>query len=266
RPRRSGRRARPSWRSSARRRKPPSAPPAKRPTPRPLRSRPPRSRPPRSRPLRSRPPRSRPRRPKLPRWRPKPLRSPWKSRLSRNRRLPRNRPRRRKRLSPRPSCPRPLPRRPPRRPRPRTPATQTNPRRRNPPRTDAGSRHRSAPRVASAMPGIAPDTLLLMGRCGRAHGVRGEVKVFPETDDPDRFAALARVFVGPSAEEAEERAVERVRFQPQKGRTVVLLHLGGVPARDEAEALRGLGVYAHEDDLPPLDEDEVYLHDLVGLD
>ncbi len=116
------------------------------------------------------------------------------------------------------------------------------------------------------MPGIAPDTLLLMGRCGRAHGVRGEVKVFPETDDPDRFAALARVFVGPSAEEAEERAVERVRFQPQKGRTVVLLHLGGVPGRDEAEALRGLGVYAHEDDLPPLDEDEVYLHDLVGLD
>ncbi len=104
-----------------------------------------------------------------------------------------------------------------------------------------------------------------MGRCGRAHGVRGEVKVIPETDDPGRFALLDRVFVGRAAAEAEERAVAGVRLQPQKGRTAVLLHLADVPSREAAELLAGLHVYAAESDLPPLEEGEVYLHDLIGL-
>ena len=109
------------------------------------------------------------------------------------------------------------------------------------------------------------DSLLLMGRCGRTHGVRGEVKVFPETDDPDRFLALDRVFVGETLASATERVVERVRLQPQKGRTIVLLHLDGFTTPEEADALRNLSVFAHEDDLPPLEEGEVYLHDLFGL-
>jgi len=115
------------------------------------------------------------------------------------------------------------------------------------------------------MPPVSPDDLLLIGRCGRAHGVRGEVKVFPETDDPEQFAGLPRVFVGEAPGAAVERAVEGVRFQPQKGRTLVLLRLGGVASREDAEALRGRYVYAAEADLPPLEEGEVYLHDLVGL-
>jgi 16S rRNA processing protein RimM len=104
-----------------------------------------------------------------------------------------------------------------------------------------------------------------MGRCGRAHGVRGEVKVFPETDDPARFGALRRVFVGPSAGEARAHEVARARFQPQKGRTLVLLDLADVRSREEAEALAGQYVYAAEEDLPALEAGEVYLHDLIGL-
>lgn len=115
------------------------------------------------------------------------------------------------------------------------------------------------------MPPVSPDDLLLIGRCGRAHGVRGEVKVFSETDEPEQFAGLDRVFVGEAPEAAVERAVEGVRYQPQKGRTLVLLKLGGVPSREDAEALSGQYVYAAEADLPALDEGEVYLHDLVGL-
>ena len=111
----------------------------------------------------------------------------------------------------------------------------------------------------------SPESLFLMGRCGRAHGVRGEVKVFPETDDPGRFADLDRVFVGERAEGAREHEVVGVRYQPQKGRTIVLLRLSDVETRDAAEALRGLAVFAAEDDLPPLEDGEVYLHDLVGL-
>lgn len=112
----------------------------------------------------------------------------------------------------------------------------------------------------------APDALLLMGRCGRAHGIRGDVKVYPETDDPGRFAALERVFVGKNRGSAHERAVEAVRYQHPKGATVVLLKLEGVEDREAAEALTGAAVYADEADLPPLADDEMFLSDLIGLE
>ena len=104
-----------------------------------------------------------------------------------------------------------------------------------------------------------------MGRFGRPHGIRGDVKVTPETDDPARFGGLRRVFVGPSPDAAAERAVANVRFQYPKGRVTVLLSLAGAQAPEDAEALRGLNVYADEADLPALAEGEVFLHDLAGL-
>ena len=111
-----------------------------------------------------------------------------------------------------------------------------------------------------------PDSLLLVGTCGPPHGVRGEIKVIPETDDPERLADLAQVFVGPSPERTRAYAVEAVRLHPTKRGVVALVRFGRIADRDAADALRGLGVYAAESDLPALDEGEVFLHDLIGLD
>lgn len=113
---------------------------------------------------------------------------------------------------------------------------------------------------------VDPDSLLLVGTCGPPHGVRGEVKVIPETDDPERLAALDRVFVGADAERARERTVEAMRFHPTKRGVVALVHFAGIGDRDMAELLRGQGVYASEADLPALEGDDVFLHDLLGLD
>ncbi len=109
------------------------------------------------------------------------------------------------------------------------------------------------------------DSLLLIGRLGRPHGIRGDVKVTPETDDPNRLADLTRVFAGPSPDTVREHAVRNVRFQYPKGRTVVLLAFDGVDTPEGAEALRGLNLYAHAADLPPLAEGQAFLHDLAGL-
>ncbi len=109
------------------------------------------------------------------------------------------------------------------------------------------------------------DSLLLIGRVWQAHGIRGEVKVVPETDDPNRFADLTTVFTGTNADAAERSSVESVRFQPTKKGTLVLLKLGSISTREEAEALRKQLVFARVDDLPPLEDDEYFLHDLVGL-
>lgn len=111
-----------------------------------------------------------------------------------------------------------------------------------------------------------PDQLLLIGTIGRPHGVAGAVTVRPETDDPTRFGSLERLFVGPSAGGARLAEVASVRFQPYRGGgTTVLLHLAETASREDAEALRGLEVYALVDDLPPLEDGEAYIHDLIGL-
>lgn len=109
------------------------------------------------------------------------------------------------------------------------------------------------------------DTLLLMGRIGKPHGVMGEVKVVPETDDPQRFDDLKTVYVGERPEQVQAREVVSVRHQHTKRGLTVLLKLASVEDREAAASLRGLYVFAHEDDLPPLEDDEYYLHDLIGL-
>ncbi len=111
----------------------------------------------------------------------------------------------------------------------------------------------------------APDDLLLMGRIGRTHGVRGEMKVVPETDEPTRFAEVEQLFLGESEAAARPVTVEGVRFQYPKGRTVVLLALEGVDSVEAAESLRNQLLFARVGDLPPLEEGEAYLDDLVGL-
>ena len=110
-----------------------------------------------------------------------------------------------------------------------------------------------------------PDALLLMGRVGKVHGVRGEVKVIPETDDPDRFAALKTVFLGRTPEDAAPHSVASVRFQQGKRGAIVVLKLDSINTREEAAALQRKAVFAVEEDLPPLDDDEFFLHDLIGL-
>jgi 16S rRNA processing protein RimM len=106
--------------------------------------------------------------------------------------------------------------------------------------------------------------LLLIGRIGRPHGVRGELKVQPITDDPGRFEELDRVFVGFDPATAAPIEVDGVRYQYPSGETIVLLALAGVDDRDAADALRNANVYAAAQDLP-LGADEMFLHDLIGL-
>ncbi|MEM1056282.1 MAG: ribosome maturation factor RimM [Bacteroidota bacterium] len=118
------------------------------------------------------------------------------------------------------------------------------------------------------MPRTDPETLFLVGRVTQPHGVQGEMKVRPETDDPERFGLLDRVFVGADAARASrtEREVDGVRFQQMKnGTTAVLLSLADVDSREAAGDLRGQSVFAHEDDLPPLEDGEVFVHDLIGM-
>lgn len=119
------------------------------------------------------------------------------------------------------------------------------------------------PRATSAAPDA--DSLLLVGRIWRAHGVQGEVKVIPETDEPSRLQSLASVFVGASPAEISLRNIQRARLQQTKKGVLVVIKLEGINGREEADALRQQALYASRSDLPPLADDEFFIHDLIGL-
>jgi 16S rRNA processing protein RimM len=105
-----------------------------------------------------------------------------------------------------------------------------------------------------------PD-VVVVGRVGRPHGVRGEVTVLVHTDDPDtRFAAGAVLLTDPA-----DRGPLTVVATRRSGE-IRLLAFDGVGDRDAAERLRGTTLLVPTADLPALeDEDEFYDHQLVGL-
>lgn len=102
---------------------------------------------------------------------------------------------------------------------------------------------------------------LVVGRIGRAHGIRGDVFVDVRTDEPDeRFAPGSVLVTDPEA--AGPLVVERARWHSGK---LVVAFLG-YPDRTSAEKLRGIRLVIDSAELPPIeDPDEFHDHDLVGL-
>ncbi len=118
---------------------------------------------------------------------------------------------------------------------------------------------------AGSSPSSEGHTLREMGRIVKPHGVMGELKVAPETDDPGRFQLLETIFVGADEASTSSFDILSVRLQPSRFGITVLLKLEGINSREAAESLNKLRVFASQDDLPQLDEGEYYLSDLIGL-
>lgn len=112
---------------------------------------------------------------------------------------------------------------------------------------------------------VSPDALVQVGFVFRPHGIDGELKIDPEhTDDPARFEKLSTVFVGPHRRRVRKHLVSSVRYQQTKRGTTVILGLEDIDDRDAAEAVAKFKVFAIEEDLE-LGENELYVHDLVGM-
>lgn len=99
---------------------------------------------------------------------------------------------------------------------------------------------------------------ICVARIGAAHGVRGEVRLWPFTEDP-----LAVLQYGLLTTKDGARSFEVVRARETKDHLVATLK--GVTTRDEAERINGLELYIARDKLPPTDDDEYYHADLIGL-
>lgn len=92
------------------------------------------------------------------------------------------------------------------------------------------------------------------------HGIRGEVRVRPLTDFPERLKRTASVTL---EIDGERRRYELERARPH-GRGAYLVKLRGVDDRNAAEALRGVRLEVGEDEVVPLPEGTYYIFELVG--
>ena len=108
---------------------------------------------------------------------------------------------------------------------------------------------------------MAENDLLRIGIVTRPHGVRGEVKVYPTTDDIERFATVGevRLFLRDNALGAH--AIESVKhFKDQ-----VILKLSGVNDMNAAEGLRNAELYIERSQSGPLKEGQYFRCDLLDL-
>jgi 16S rRNA processing protein RimM len=104
------------------------------------------------------------------------------------------------------------------------------------------------------------EDLLQVGVITTTHGIKGEVKVFPTTDDPNRFTTLKEVLVD-TGKEMKTLEVERCKFFKQ----FVILKFRGIDDINDVEQYKKCPLLVTRENAVPLEEDEYFVADLIGL-
>lgn len=121
--------------------------------------------------------------------------------------------------------------------------------------------------ISSPLPSLTtsiPDGWLEIGTIVAAQGIHGEMRVYPDTDFPERFEEPgARWLLRPGSIEPE--LIELLSGRYVEGKNMYIIELEGVENRNQAEEMRGCKLLVSEDDRPELGEDEYHILDLVGL-
>lgn len=104
------------------------------------------------------------------------------------------------------------------------------------------------------------EDLLQVGVITTTHGIRGEVKVFPTTDDAHRFDYLKSVLLD-TGKELCELDIERVKYFKQ----YVILKFKDVDDINDIEPYKGKSLYVTREFAVPLKENEYYIADLIDM-
>lgn len=105
------------------------------------------------------------------------------------------------------------------------------------------------------------EQFLQVGVISSTHGIRGEVKVFPTTDDPARFKKLKKVLLD-TGKERIELEIQSVKFFKQ----FVIVKFRGIDNINDIEKYKGKSLMVPREDAVQLEEDEYYIADLIGME
>lgn len=104
------------------------------------------------------------------------------------------------------------------------------------------------------------EDLFRIGSVSTTHGVHGEVKVYPTTDDPGRYKKIKEVILD-NGKEKKTAHIEQTKFFKQ----MVIVKFKECNSMDEAEKLRGYELYVTREHAIPLKKNEYYIADLIGM-
>lgn len=104
------------------------------------------------------------------------------------------------------------------------------------------------------------EDLLQVGAIAQTHGIRGEVKVFPMTDDVRRFSQLKEVIMD-TGKEKMTLEIEGVKYFKQ----FAILKFKGFDNINDIERYKGKPLYVTRANAVKLDEDEYFIADLLGI-
>ena len=105
------------------------------------------------------------------------------------------------------------------------------------------------------------EEFLQVGVITSTHGIRGEVKVFPTTDDTERFRKLRQVLLN-TGKEMLSLEIEGVKFFKQ----LVILKFKGMDHIDDVERYKKCPLLVTREDALPLGEDEYFIADMIGME
>lgn len=104
------------------------------------------------------------------------------------------------------------------------------------------------------------EQFLQVGVISSTHGIRGEVKVFPTTDDAQRFKTLKKVILDTGKEQISME-IQGVKFFKQ----FVIVKFMGIDNINDVEKYKGKSLLVAREDAVTLEDDEYYIADLIGM-
>ena len=124
---------------------------------------------------------------------------------------------------------------------------------------------KSTPELVSAKaPLLPPDGWMEIGSIVGAQGIKGEVKVHPNSDFPERFEDAGERWLWGS-QDLEPRSIQLEKGYEIPGRNLYVVKLAGIHNRNQAEHLRGQMLLLPTTDRPKLATGEYHSQDLIGL-
>lgn len=105
------------------------------------------------------------------------------------------------------------------------------------------------------------EDMLQVGVITQTHGVRGEVKVFPTTDDVNRFKKLKQVILD-TGKETMPLEIQSVKFFKQ----FVILKFKGIDNINDIEKYKRCSLYVTREHAVALEEDEYFIADMIGME
>lgn len=105
------------------------------------------------------------------------------------------------------------------------------------------------------------EDMLRIGVITSPHGVHGEVKVYPTTDDVKRYSKLKKALLSHNGNVSEVH-IKSVKYQ----KNMVILGMEEYSTMNEAEGLREAELYVSRSDAIKLNKNEYYIADLIGMD